>query len=123
MNIGDYVRTSAGEIGKIIECPEDFKESYGKMLWIETIDEQRPTTKKYIIKSSPNIIDLIKKKDILVDYADNIYKVVKVWKGYVFTDKKNEYGQTITLVDYQIKSILTHEMFESMEYKIGDKDE
>lgn len=43
---------------------------------------------------------------------------LEVWKGYAFTTSKNEYDQKITLVDYQIKSIVTKEQFEEMKYKI-----
>lgn len=110
LNIGDYVRTL-----EYIRKIRKIKDNYVYCdIGVFCFND--------IIKSSPNITDLIKKKDIIVDYKDNIYQVVKVWKGYVFTDKKNKYGQTITLVDYQIKSIVTHEMFESMEYKVGEKE-
>jgi len=108
MKIGDYVRTDKGTIDKLTR--ENIMIYEVALMGLG----EKP------IKSSPNIIDLLKKKDIVIDYKGNIYQVVKVWKDYVFTDKKNEYGQVITLVDYQIKSILTKEKFESMEYKIGE---
>lgn len=109
MKVGDYVRTKDGEIGEIRVIIED-------KVFMNT--NQYYSTN--IIKSSPNIIDLLKKDDLAVDYNDDIYKVNKIYKGYVFTDKKNKYGQVITLVDYQIKYIVTKEQFESMEYKVGE---
>lgn len=115
LRINDYVRTKKGIIGKIklIDNQTELEDLY--------LVKRKWYYKEEIIKSSPNIIDLLKKKDIVIDYKGNIYQVVKVWKDYVFTDKKNEYGQVITLVDYQIKSIVTKEQFSCMEYKIGDE--
>lgn len=74
--------------------------------------------KKDIIKASHNIIDLIQSKDLIVDTKNNLYVVDRVEGDYVFTTSKNEYGLIITLVDYQIKSIVTKEQFESMSYKV-----
>ena len=121
MKIGDYIRTDDGLIGKIVSEPYEYKDSIGHDIdFGDSNIYNEYEMYQSIIKSSPNIIDLLKKKDIVIDYKGNIYQVVKVWKDYVFTDKKNEYGQVITLVDYQIKSIVTKEQFSQMEYKIGD---
>ena len=110
INICDYVRTLDGLIKKIIDNRDN--------VIVKTDDYT--VLRCMVIKSSPNITDLLKKKDLIVDYDDNIYQVQKVYKDYVFTDKKNEHGQVITLVDYQIKSIVTKEQFSSMEYKINE---
>ena len=108
IKVNDYVRTKAFGIKKVkyFEGEEPILENGFTALQSDGY------------KSSSRIIDLIEKKDIVVDYDDNIYQVIKVFKDYVFTNKKNKYGQVITLVDYQIKSIVTKEMFEQMEYKI-----
>ena len=71
-----------------------------------------------ITKASHNIIDLIQSKDLIVDTKNNLYVVDRVEGDYVFTTSKNEYGLIITLVDYQIKSIVTKEQFEAMKYEI-----
>ena len=63
MKVGDYVRTNSGDIGIIINCPEQLKKDYGNWLWFETINEQRPIRNEDIIKLSPNIIDLIEVGD------------------------------------------------------------
>ena len=73
---------------------------------------------KKVIKASHNIIDLIQSKDLIVDTKNNLYVVDRVEGDYVFTTSKNEYGLIITLVDYQIKSIVTKEQFESMKYSL-----
>ena len=76
MNVGDYVRTKYGKIGKIIDfnkalvfSPITFKEeleditSEETMLVVDTnyyFDDEKDTySENDIVKSSPNIIDLI----------------------------------------------------------------
>ena len=127
MKVGDYVRTKKG-IEKIICIEKNFMGdsvtfyATDNDFWRSAYNGKYNgfTSRKHvIIKSSPNIVDLLKKKDLVVDYDDNIYQVTKVWKDYVFTNQKNKQGQFITLVDYQIKSIVTKEQFSQMEYKIG----
>lgn len=126
MKVGDYVRTKKRtlqppQIAIIKSMKKD--SGYHNLYYIELDHNLIPYYNFHIYtddidKSSLNIVDLIKKKDIVIDYNDNIYQVVKVWKGYVFTDKKNEYGQVITLVDYQIKFIVTHEQFDEIKYEV-----
>lgn len=65
-----------------------------------------------IIKSSPNIIDILQ----VGDYVN----------GYKITGKSNlnilyTYDEQVMLTSKNIKSIVTKEAFESMEYKIGDE--
>ena len=124
MKVGDYVRTKYG-IAKVISTKVKDEDDNNvlqvdKMLEPYFCDgcDRFLCDPKDVIKSSTNIMDLIKKKDVLVDYKDNMYQVVRVWMGYAFTDKENAYGQIITLVDYQIKSIVTKEQFESMQYNL-----
>lgn len=96
---GMYVRTKKGKIYK-------FK-SNNSMARVP-----------YMINCSYNIIDLIKKKDLILGKDGKIYEVSKVWKDYIFTTTKTKEGLTKTLVDYQIDKILTKEQFESMAYKV-----
>lgn len=77
-------------------------------------------TKENVIKTSYNIIDLIKSKDIILGKDGKIYQCWKIYKDYVFTYSKNKQGQTITLVDYQIDKVLTKEQFEQMAYKVEE---
>lgn len=111
MKVGDYVRTNSGDIGIIINCPEQLKKDYGNWLWFETINEQRPIRNEDIIKSSPNIIDLIE----VGDYV-NGKKVVK--------NCLEDGGNIILFEDGfcanndEIKSIVTKEMYSSVEYRV-----
>jgi len=102
MKVGDYVRTNGGRIGKVTDL-----ETYCNLV-IDTdkgeLDIQR------IIKSSPNIIDLIQEGDYV-----NSYEVVGVKKDYIYFEDGTYYCK-----NYQIKSIVTKEQFKSMEYRIGE---
>ena len=75
MNVGDYVRTKDGYIAKI---EEEFDKSYLCDDTVEYIYEPLPFISKdkpneMIIKSSPNIIDLIEVGDILyLEESDDI---------------------------------------------------
>lgn len=120
MKARDYVRLERCQgINRIQEYDDDRK---WFILEEEICDEYGDDTfvldEKEVIKSSPNIMDVIKKNDILIDYNDNVYKVIKVFKNYAFTDKKNKYGQVITLVDYQIKKVITEDQFNWIGYEV-----
>ena len=123
MKVGDYVRTNDGYIAKYLGCKTNsvnqlfhyfdgtirniasYVYEEDKFLWDDEL--------KNIIKSSPNIIDLIE----VGDYV-NGYKVLK----NCLEDGGNiilfENGLCATNED--IKSILTKEQFESMEYRLGE---
>lgn len=136
MNIGDYVRTDTGVIEKLEGIHEQNKTNdtiiklnkmgggrYAHILDInsEFAEEfDKNFSRGNIIKSSPNIIDLLEKSDLVEDYTGDIYKVDYIYDGYVFTTFIGEDGITKTLTNYQIKSIVTHEQFESMKYKVGE---
>ena len=132
MKVGDYVRTKTG-IHKV------FKINENATVWKYYCDK-KPTGEwdssyEYIkikdddiIKSSPNIIDLIE----VGDYV-NGERVIALEKD---VDKRNIYPSNVgakIFTDYElqgnwyfgiqeedIKSIVTKECFESMEYKVGD---
>ena len=121
MKVGDYVRTKNGIIGKI-----ESKNLIGYNDWIidtlyynddEIINDWTCGIKEYdIIKSSPNIIDLIE----VGDYVNgskvvntNLVPEVPIYRFVIVdTVEKN------TLYSYDIKSIVTKEQFERCEYKL-----
>lgn len=127
MKVGDYVRTKDGIIGKI-----ESKNYIGYSDWIidtlyynndEIINDWTCGVKEYdIIKSRKNIIDLIE----VGDYV-NGSKVVDISKlrdeKWVWVeemeDTDNKYGDDyVGYNNEQIKSIVTKEQFEGMEYRI-----
>ena len=115
MNVGDYVRTTGGDIGIIINCPEQLKKEYGNWLWFETTNEQRPIGNENIIKSSPNIIDLIEVGDVYKKtYPTGLVEIIPINKLEDLYNIKNDIKNGFKL------SIITKEQIESMEYKVGE---
>ena len=127
LEVGMYVRTKNGEIGKLEElyCQDSYEHSvrmkingYYDSYLLKEIDFE---------KASNNIIDLIE----VGDYV-NGYPVAYI------TDLGNEFGKRLSfgnenyvlsskfnldkiyIYEEDIKSIVTKEMFESMSYKVGD---
>ena len=113
MKVGDYVRTEIsslnlqriGKIKKIIS--EDFIHTD-----IGTYD------KDHIIKSSPNIIDLIEENDFI--NGMRIAQIISNKNGVLKCMVDSDYEFITTITNSEVESVLTHEQFESMEYRIGE---
>ena len=104
MKVGDYVKTKKGIIGKIkeIDNQTELEDLYlVKRSWYYKED---------IIKSSPNIIDLIE----VGDYV-NGERVINIIKKHKYLEVSDE---EIVIDEKDIKSIVTKEQFSQMEYKI-----
>lgn len=118
LNIGDYVRTKKGTIYKFNSKSNMAKNG----------------AKKYMVKSSPNIIDLIEVGDYLNGFRvneierDNTNTIIKIGNSTfnvleneeIYTPS-NDNNNGYTKIE-KLKSIVTKEQFESMEYKVGDKE-
>ena len=130
LNIGDYVRTKWGiaRLTDIITYPcNPFKDEIEEgeatftVYYIDTcfipIDETR-IWKEDIIKSSPNIIDLIE----VGDYVNGLLVIAYNEKNKCFICEccGMECGENWIYKNDDIKSIVTREMFESIKYKIGE---
>lgn len=119
IEVGDYVRDKDGEIHKIIEInnPNDELWTYYKF------ENNMGNYKETIIKHSKNIIDLIE----VGDYVNGKeVKQIAMFEGFpdypklIFTDKKHLIpGETIENKD--IKTIVTHEQMQSIEYKVEEE--
>ena len=125
MKVGDYVRTKYGNIFKIIGGNEDNWEididysilENSEDAWLELFrcnDNNCFFTDMNILKSSPNIIDLIE----VGDYV-NGFKVVWKDKNEFCVNAYNE-DEKIINKEQKIKSIVTKEEFKAMEYRIGE---
>lgn len=108
IKVGDYVKTKYG----ISKVEKDRRIYFGLMHPVIDILKE-----EVIIKSSPNIIDLIEYCDIVKYKIDDEEFISEVWG-----EKNNYFVQNfdvpIDLRDLNIVSIVTKEQFESMEYKI-----
>jgi len=101
MRIGDYVRTNDGNIWK----PYKIENIEGKWFF----DDYYLYDKDYV-KSSPSIIDLIEVGDIVIT---PLGEIIRPTSSNV--DELKDYWK---ITRNPIKSIVTHEEFESMEYKL-----
>lgn len=117
MKINDYVRIKKYGIRKIemvIDEPDRkgirFNDTDG---WNKGVPEEE------IIKSSPNIINLIE----VGDYV-NGYKVIDIVKGFKVIIDKLELDTTTGLYHNigitNIKSVITREQMKSLEYKVKE---
>ena len=106
MNVGDYVRTDIGEIRKVVRVTDD--------LYILDKDVVFAHKEK-IKKISPSIIDLIEVGDYVNGKQVIDFMLENGKKKGIIVDA-DIWGFDID----EIKSIVTHEMFESMEYKVDD---
>ena len=112
MKVGDYVRTNLRNeivIRKVIDIIHSTTMNDNRMVF------DKPTKFTYYVEdnkdyeSSPNIIDLIE----IGDYVN----------GYEVTSKDQFLGfgnHDWYMTNDEIKSIVTHEQFSQMEYRIGE---
>lgn len=129
MKIGDYVRTKEGKIINIqvLRKVKDL-EFVPFPITNEFIEiNYKYMNKKDIIKSSPNIIDLIEVGDLITltsKYCKNeVYRVIHTFKDNNDSIIELDCFQDGTMFiskSEDIKSIVTKEQFSSMEYKIND---
>ena len=115
MKVGEYVRTRWGCIAKFEGINEEFYE-FDNIIMDESSAVRKELFVDIVEKSSPNIIDLIEKFDLVNGhlvickmYEDekDIPTIIKCVGDYYFKEE-------------DIKSIVTKEQFESMEYRIGE---
>lgn len=119
LRVNDYVRTKDGRIGKIIQ--EEYITPYNdkhRYIYLTDADDEMWYDEETIIKSSPNIIDLIE----VGDYV-NGHRVLDIAQAPEKALYLNDISQKCALIpvcDYQIKSIVTKEMYSSVEYRVGE---
>ena len=117
MKIGDYIRTDDGLIGKIVSEPYEYKDSIGCDIDFGNNDIYNEYEMyQSIIKSSPNIIDLIEIGDYVNGNPVCLIKEDEHNRKWIYTDSNYKCGY----LEEDIATILTHEQFNSMEYKIGE---
>lgn len=119
MKVGDYVRykyENCVYIGKIKFVSEVMGFEETLQLDIDTCMEE--ILKEDIIKSSPNIIDLIEEDDFI--NGCRITELISKKKGFINCMVDSDYEFITTITNKEIKRVVTKEQFERMEYKIND---
>ena len=122
MKVRDYVRTKnkqfqPSQIAKIKKIEKDMVYKGQKCL---NLDHNLLNNYEFliyeedVIKSSPNIIDLIEVGDYVNGHT---VKMIKEDKSKIDIGEGEDY---FWLRNQDIISVVTKEQFESMEYKVGD---
>lgn len=119
IEVGEYVRTRAGHFYKITRIDENGLIYWNKIQCGWSMEQ----LKDIVVKHSKNIIDLVE----VGDYVNGKeVKQIAMFEGFpdypklIFTDEKHLIpGETIENKD--IKTIVTHERFASMEYKVEEE--
>lgn len=121
MKIGDYVRTRTGTIGKIININEFREPSMKYGIDFQCADDIIFIGDEHIVKSSSNIIDLLKPMDLIYVDIDNGYA------GGIIAPRIAETQAELNLMIDLIKSgkwilkgIVMKEQLDSIRYKVGD---
>lgn len=118
IEVGEYIRTKQGDISKVRYVDEEniFLED---SVWSKN-DLYEKTDVLYfddeeIAKHSKNIIDLIEVNDIVTYWVDT-----QSYNGWVqnFVDKELLKDMKEKFINEDIKSIVTHEQIENMEYRV-----
>ena len=108
IKVGEYVRTKQGVIGKVLEIDDIFAYLDREVKYIEETETNIDYIHKIsITKHSPNIIDLIE----VGDYV-NGEVVIDTWNGNRIETHRSNFHED------NIKSIVTHEQFESIKYRL-----
>lgn len=131
LNVGDYVRTKYGIIAKITDIIEDLSIDCDKDVYYEdSLKDNMPMMEipynlkdEYIIKSSPQIIDLIEVGDFITYKQGNFYwGIPEIVSGRY--NRENQLTQLIVdekpLNTVEILTVVTHEQFENISYKVGE---
>ena len=119
MNVGDYVRTKDGIIQKITDV-------FNTSMEIATDRGQRIYHYINIVKSSPQIIDLIEAGDYINGLRVEKNKYGELYTSYVYYG--GDIGKqcevyTTWLKEYtedMIYEVVTHEQMEAMQYRVEE---
>ena len=119
IEVGEYVRTNKGRIGKVVEIRLGFNKDLQLYQDIYKLDNGLWTILDYIVKHSKQLEDMIEVNDIV-----NRYRILDIYEATTTYEERIldiGYGQAI--FNDEIKTILTKEQFEANCYKVGGEDE
>lgn len=126
IQVGEYIRTINGEIGIFKGYNANSKSQWKHRIEFQKIKTWKYCADGYILKHSENLIDLIEVGDVIQLQGEEKlkYEVLKIsWsesKGkhiHIINPFRTEGGKDIFIED--IKSIVTKEMMESVEYRVN----
>lgn len=117
----EYIRTTNGKIGRFLGYNTKINSNWDCKIDLSDRKTKLYCNHDYIKSHSPNIIDLIECGDYV-----NGYRVMKEKYNYhninfidLDTDDAGGFGWGFALPEEHIKSIVTHEQFDSIKYVVG----
>lgn len=121
IEVNEYVRTNKGNIGKVVEIRLGFNKDTQLYQNVYMLDNGLWTILEYIVNHSKQLIDLVEFGDIVngMEVLD-IHKPKDLWEP---TEIRVDSRYTNFILAEDIKTILTHQQFESNCYKVGGEDE
>ena len=120
IKVGDWIRTNWGHIGKLKRIELDKNDKGLKWYVFDhkefeiNIIKEEYINKPYIVKHSPNLIDLIQCGDYV-----NGYKVDNIEKGKLIIGDTTQVIEQI-VENNEIETVVTKEQFESISYKVKE---
>ena len=117
IKVGDFVRTKYGYIAKITEIDNYiwFNQKINKESGMAVYELSKVEFENLVVKHSLNIIDLIEEGDYV-----NGYRVEDVLESFVNIATGSNYFQAPSINEEDIKSIVTKEQFNAIEYKVEE---
>lgn len=140
IKVGEYVRTKKGYISKIIDIDDYyiwFNSAIDTESGMAVFELSNMEFEELVVKHSPNIIDLIEDEDFVIleykspKYRERIKRIFEVSKIDEYISFENVHcGFNCKVGDkkiidnicknVKIKSIVTHEQFQSLEYRLEE---
>jgi hypothetical protein len=118
MNVGDYVRTEKG----ILKIRDDkpFKDDKNKLNYL-TYGNYTCVLKENIIKSNPNILELLEPMDLLyIDISPDDCGGIVVPRIPETQNELNGFVEFIKSGHWILKGVVTREQIENNMYKVGE---
>lgn len=119
IEVGEYVRTNKGRIGKVVEIRLGFNKDLQLYQDIYKLDNGLWTILDYIVKHSKQLIDLIEVGDIVRIRTGLYYSFMEFIDNeeclLILKEKVKEF--------WTIEEILAREQFEANCYKVGGEYE
>lgn len=119
MKVGDYVRTNNG-VGKISKYIYEPEYENCHVIWCDD-DNYGIRYMDNEIKSAPNKIDLIKVGDYVNGHRVvevDLYDIDDYGNDFKYIKTEHDFTLNHWIKENEIKSIVTKEQFEDMEYKV-----
>ena len=114
LEVGQFARTKDGYISQYKYY--DTTNAYMEKFLCIPLSNGTFANIEDIVKASYNIIDILECGDYVNGNPVCIIKEDEHNRKWIYTDSNYKYGY----LEEDIKSILTHEQFEAMAYKVGD---